>query len=43
MNNSKSHIIDQRVKEEYKYGFVTDIESETLPPGINEETIPNGF
>ena len=39
MNNSKSHIIDQRVKEEYKYGFVTDIESETLPPGINEETI----
>ena len=39
MNNSKSHIIDQRVKEEYKYGFVTDIESDTLPPGINEETI----
>ena len=39
MNNSKSHIIDQRVKEEYKYGFVTDIESETLPPGINEEII----
>ena len=39
MNNSKTSIIDQRVKEEYKYGFVTDIESDTLPPGISEETI----
>ena len=39
MNNSKTDIIDQKVKEDYKYGFVTDIESETLPPGINEDTI----
>ena len=39
MNNNKTDIIDQRVKEDYKYGFVTDIESETLPPGISEETI----
>jgi Fe-S cluster assembly protein SufB len=39
MNNNKIDIIDQRVKEDYKYGFVTDIESETLPPGIGEETI----
>ena len=39
MNNNKTDIIDQRVKEDYKYGFVTDIESETWPPGISEETI----
>ncbi len=25
--------------EKYKYGFVTDIESDTLPPGLNEDTI----
>jgi len=25
--------------EGYKYGFVTDIESDTAPPGLNEETI----
>ena len=39
MNNNKTDIIDQKVKEDYKYGFVTNIESETLPPGINEDTI----
>ena len=39
MNNNKTDIIDKKVKEDYKYGFVTDIESETLPPGISEETI----
>jgi Fe-S cluster assembly protein SufB len=39
VNNKITDIIDQKVKEEYKYGFVTDIESETLPPGISEETI----
>src|SRR5579864_6453498 len=25
--------------EGYKYGFFTDIESETAPPGLNEDTI----
>ena len=25
--------------EEYKYGFVTDIEADALPPGLNEEVI----
>ncbi|MCV4614881.1 hypothetical protein OFM04_33810, partial [Escherichia coli] len=24
---------------EYKYGFVTDIETETIPKGLNEDTI----
>src|SRR5689334_1753122 len=23
----------------YKYGFVTDIEAETAPPGLNEDTV----
>src|ERR1700739_5157185 len=26
-------------KEGYKYGFVTDIEAEAAPPGLNEDTI----
>src|SRR5688572_24153378 len=25
--------------QEYKYGFVTDIEQETVPPGLSEEVI----
>ena len=37
--NNKNSVIDQRVKEEYKYGFSTEIESDTLAPGISEETI----
>ena len=31
--------IDQLVDQDYKYGFVTDIESDTLPPGLNENVI----
>lgn len=27
------------MKSEYKYGFVTDIETESIPKGLNEETI----
>lgn len=27
------------VNQPYKYGFVTDIESDTIPPGINEDVI----
>ena len=37
MNESKNAVIDQRVKEDYKYGFITDIESDTLAPGISEK------
>ena len=37
--NSEQQIIDSNLKKEYEYGFVTDIESETLPPGLNEEVI----
>ena len=32
-------IIDSNLEKEYQYGFVTDIESETFPPGLNEKVI----
>ena len=31
--------IEVLANQEYKYGFVTDIEQETVPPGLNEEII----
>src|SRR5665213_882382 len=31
--------IESLVKQEYKYGFVTDVESEATPPGLSEDTI----
>src|SRR5580698_6356980 len=31
--------IEDLVKQEYKYGFVTDVESESTPPGLSEDTI----
>ena len=31
--------IDRLVDQDYKYGFITDIESDTLPPGLNEDVI----
>ena len=33
------HIIDTNLNKDYKYGFVTNIESETLPPGLNEDVV----
>ena len=32
-------IIEDFVNTVYKYGFVTDIESESAPPGLNEDII----
>jgi Fe-S cluster assembly protein SufB len=34
-----SSTIDQLVNREYQYGFSTDIEAETLPPGLSEDTV----
>ena len=34
-----SSTIDALVNREYQYGFSTDIETETLPPGLTEETV----
>ena len=31
--------IESLVKTEYKYGFVTDVETESVPPGLSENTI----
>ena len=30
---------DDLTEKDYKYGFVTDIEADALPPGLNEEII----
>jgi Fe-S cluster assembly protein SufB len=30
---------DELTDKEYKYGFVTDIESDSLPPGLNEDIV----
>src|SRR6188474_2720733 len=31
--------VEDFVSSEYKYGFVTDVETDSLPPGLSEETI----
>ncbi len=36
---ANSEMISSLVGERYKYGFVTNIESETAPKGLNEEII----
>ena len=38
MSNEQA-IIDSNLSKEYQYGFVTDIDSDTLPPGLNEDVI----
>ena len=38
MNDSDA-TIKKLTDQEYKYGFVTDIESESIPPGVNEEIV----
>ena len=32
-------ILNDVTQSDYKYGFVTDIENETIPRGLNEEVI----
>lgn len=39
MSKEKNNILDEVTQSEYKYGFVTDIETETAPVGLTEETI----
>ena len=36
---SKNKIIDKTIKEKYKFGFVTDIDQDTIPAGLNEDVI----
>jgi Fe-S cluster assembly protein SufB len=37
--STATETIESLVKQEYKYGFVTDVESESAPPGLNEDII----
>ena len=37
--SSSTDNIEVLANQEYKYGFVTDIEQESLPPGLNEDVI----
>jgi len=37
--STSTDTIEEAVKSEYKYGFYTDIETESAPPGLNEDII----
>ena len=37
--STATETIEGFVKKEYKYGFVTDLETDSLPPGLNEDVI----
>src|SRR5688500_12496864 len=37
--STETQTIETLATQEYKYGFVTDIETETIPKGLNEEVI----
>jgi len=37
--STATETIEGFVKQEYKYGFVTDVETDSAPPGLNEEII----
>jgi len=31
--------VEDLTQREYQYGFVTDIETDTVPPGLNEDVV----
>src|ERR1700756_5359522 len=37
--STATETIEEFVNKEYKYGFVTNVETETIPPGLNEDVI----
>jgi len=37
--SSSTETIEQLANREYKYGFVTDIETDSVPPGLSEDVI----
>jgi Fe-S cluster assembly protein SufB len=37
--NAKINTVEDLARREYKYGFVTEIEADTVPPGLSEEII----
>ena len=38
-NTANPSTVDRFVQGRYKHGFVTDIESDSLPPGLNEDVV----
>ncbi len=39
MSVDENELLESWEKKDYEYGFVTDIESETFPPGLDEGTV----
>ncbi|MDD2549739.1 MAG: Fe-S cluster assembly protein SufB [Bacteroidales bacterium] len=39
MANEQDKILDEVTKSDYKYGFFTDIETETIPKGLDEDVV----
>jgi len=41
MGNEKkmNEVLDEVTSSDYKYGFITDIETETAPKGLNEDIV----
>jgi Fe-S cluster assembly protein SufB len=39
MANDQDKILDEVTSQDYKYGFVTNIETETIPKGLNEDVV----
>jgi len=39
MEDTQDKILSEVTKGDYKYGFVTDIETDTIPKGLNEDVI----
>ena len=37
--NEERKMLEDLSQQEYKWGFVTDIQSDTVPPGLNEDVI----
>src|SRR6478672_13586645 len=37
--SSETHDLDALVAQKYRHGFVTDVESDTLPPGLDEDVV----
>lgn len=39
MTSSSTDLLQELTSQEYKYGFVTDIEADAVPPGLNEDIV----
>ncbi len=37
--NTEKQLLEEIATSEYKYGFVTDVDQDTLPPGLDEDVI----